>query len=437
MKKSQNLPLSSACTANERENVLNHMGYDNGFFAFSRTVDGSIPNRFYPTLEEAYKTTLSNFSEMGPFKYNKNNYFSISDNAKNIIYKGEVMPSRKIKFSVYGGTETYKVSTITEELNKLSTISNLNNKIMNPKSTPTVNVETLTKSETNEMAPTLSHNAQVYLDNDILTQSNLNFLCLPEEQAKSLAQLIQETATNNKEADNQTFTKAIADVSNGMVVITKTLASGKPIVSSHVSFHDDTLYCAAHCKSSEALLDGSNTWRKVPGKIAYGKIREAVMDMYHKGQQLLLNSPTGTHSKITEQSAISNEKLSLSEVSANITSTVMTYLRCTPDMLHYFTIKGNTLEADLELLSNGVIVGGLLNNNITLSIPSGHSCEISPSRFTSDEQLRNAISMKVAQLLVGASISDITRDKVSSLVNLSTIEEYYISSTKQLESQAA
>lgn len=430
--------LSSANVENERENVLNHMGYVNGIFAFSRTVDGSIPCRFYPTLEEAYETILSKFNEMGPFKNSKNNYFRISDNAGNTIYRGNVMTSGKIEFSVYDGIETDMTSTITKELDKLSTTNNLINKEMKENSITTAAAVAYSAPETNEMTQTLSRNAQVYLDNNIFTQSSLDFLCLPEDRAKSLAQLIHETAAINKDADNQTFTGAIADASNGMLTITKKLATGKPIADTHVSFHDDSLYCAVHCKSSEALFNGTNNWRKTPGKIAYGKIDAVIMDMYHKGQQLLLGDKDATITTATDkESAAAVEKLSINDVSANITSTIMMYLKSTPDSLHYLTLKGSSLESDLATFSNGVIIGRLVDNNLTLSVLSGQSCEIPTGRYTSDEQLRNAININVANLFVGASISEITRDKVASLVDLSTIEAFYINSTKLLFSPAA
>lgn len=438
MNKLNNYHLSSDNVANERENVLNHMGYVNGFFAFSRTVDGSIPCRFYPTLDEAYETTLSKFNEMGPFKNSKNNYFRISDNGGNTIYRGTVMTSGKIEFSVHDGIKANITSTITEELNKLSTTNNLINNEMKENSTTTVAAVTYSTPETNEITQALSRNAQVYLDNNIFTQSSLDFLCLPEDSAKSLAQLVHETAANNKDADNQTFIGAIADASNGMLTITKKLATGKPIADTHVSFHDDSLYCAVHCKSSEALFNGTNNWRKTPGKIAYGKIDTVIMDMYHKGQQLLLGGKDATISSATNKKpSTTAEKLSISDVSANITSTVMMYLKSTPDTLHYLTLKGSSLESDLASFSNGVIAGNINNDNITLSVLSGHSCQISTGRYTTDEQLRNAITMNVANLFVGASISNITRDKVSSLVDLSTIEAFYINATKPLFSPAA
>lgn len=429
--------LSSANVDNERENVFGYMGFDNGYFSFSRTVNGSVPNRFYPTLEEAYKTTLNQLSELGQFKNSKNNFFSISDSSKRIIYKGQVMQSGKIKFSIYDGVEDGKTSTIAEELNKIAT-NKLNIMQENDNPITTVAVADYCTPETNERVRTLTRAAQTYLDNNILTQSHLDFLCLPEDKAKKLAQLIQETASNNKNADNQTFTEAISDVSTGMLTITKTLASGKPIVDTHVSFHFDSLYCAVHCKTVDALWDGSNTWRKVPGKIAYGKISDVVMDMYHKGQQLLL-----THEKVTKP-AVANilpcmavEKSSLGTVSANIAATIMTYLKSTPDMRDYLTMKGFTLESDLNSISNGVIDGNIVDNNITLSVLSGQSWSISPDRYGSIEQLREAITLKVAHLFVGASISGITRDKVSSIVDLGTVEDYYINSTKHLFSQVA
>lgn len=401
------------------------MNYNRGFFVFSRMESGSIPNRFYPTLYEAYRTTLTHCRDMRKVKNSKNNIFRISDNTRNILYEGRIAPSGKIIFSIYSGKVGKTVSTINSELNKL--LTNKNTTDMEAKNNFAASAVNHSKLKDNDMATAISSGATVYLEKKILLQASVKFLCLSEDCAKSIAQSVQDTAIANKDADNQSFIEAIDKASNNMVRITKTLASGKPIDKNHVSLHDDLLYCASHCKSKESLFDGSNTWKKVPGKVAYNKICESIMDMYHTGQKMLLEANESSNTiATTPVYAGTAEKKTLDGVARDITATIMTYLRPSSDMLYYLNIKKATLDSDLESLSNGVLSGIISSDRITLKIHSGQSKDLVLNNYPTDELLRNAIQTSVSQLFVGASISGETRDRVSALVELASIEEYYI-----------
>lgn len=423
--------LSSACVENEQTNVHKYMNYDNDFFSFSRMESGSIPNRFYPTLDEAYRTTLTLWRSVQQTKNSKNNIFRISDSTHTILYEGKITPSGKIVFSIYNGKEGNTVSTIDSELNKLLTNKNITNMEVN--NNLTASTVKSNEFKNNSMAATISSKANIFMENDILTPESIRFLCLSEDCAKSMAQSIQETAIANKDSDNRNFIEAVTKASDNMICITKVLASGKSIDNGHVSFHDDMLYCASHCKSKESLFDGSNTWRKVPGKIAYDKISDAIMEMYHEGQKMLLapDMAGGEATVVSSpvQTAATASKKSLNDVAKGITATAMTYLRTSADIQYYLNIKNATLDSDLEFLSNGVFSGAVCADRITLNILSGLSKELILSDYPTDEVLRNAIQTSVAQLFVAASISGQTRERVSAIIELASIEEYYIETT--------
>lgn len=425
--------LSSTCVENEQVNVHRYMNYDKGFFSFSRMENGCLPNRFYPTLDEAYRMTLTSYRDTMKAPNSKNNIFRISDSMHNILYEGRIAPSGKIIFSIYNGKGERVVSTIDKEINN-STIKNENDmeNYSNSKASAVNNNEL----KNNDMAVTISSNAKVYLENNILTKANVKFLCLSENCAKSIAQSVQKTAIDNKNADDKNFIKAIAKASGNMICITKTLASGKPIDNNHVSFHEDLLYCASHCKSKKFLFDGSNTWKKAPGKIAYNKVYDSIMEMYHAGQKMLLDADTtkirpAAVTSVHINTATTDCKKSLNDVVKDITATIMTYLRLSTDMRCYLDIKKATLDSDLESLSNGVIFGKISNDRIILNIKSGHSKELMLNDYPTDELLRNAIGTNVSQLFVCASLSDKTRNLVSAFVELASIEEFYIKMTLQ------
>lgn len=428
--------LSSTCVENERANVHKYMSFDKGFFSFSRIDNGCFPNRFYPTLDEAYKATLTSYRDTMKAKNSKNNIFRISDSTHNILYEGLIASSGKIKFSIYKGKEECVASTIDSELNKLLTNKKL--KEMETKTRTTANAVNQNELKNNDMAETISSNAKVYLENNVLTKANVEFLCLSENSAKSIAHSVQETAIDNKDADNKIFIKSIAKVSNNMICITKTLASGKPIDNKHVSFHEDLLYCASHCKSKDFLFDGSNTWKKAPGKIAYNKISDAIMEMYHAGQKMLLDVDTtkiipATVTSVQVNTTTTVSKKPLNDIVKDITAIIMTYLRLSTDMQHYLDIKKATLDTDLASLSNGVFSGKISNDRIILNIKSGYSKELMLADYSTDELLRDAIRTNVSQLFICAGLSDKTRNLMSAFVEPASIEELYFKTTSQVQ----
>lgn len=418
--------LSSTCIENEQANVRQYMNYENAFFSFSRMKSGSIPNRFYPTLYEAYKTTLEHCKSMKNVKSSKNNIFCISDCTQKVLYEGNITPAGKIIFSIYNGKKEKTVSTIDCELNKLTTNKNFINMA---KRNITESVVGHNDFENNDMAVTISSKAKVYLENKILTPDSVKFLCLSETCAQSVAESVQKTAIANKNVSNQDFTDAIAKASHNMILITKALASGKATDSNHVSFHDDLLYCASHCKSKESLFNGMNTWKKVPGKIAYNKICSSIMEMYHMGQKMLIE--TATADKMVKSASVQDNtaaKKTLNEVVRSITATVMTFLRSSADMRYYLNIKNITLDSELNTMSNGIMSGTINDDIITLKMQFGLSRQLILSDYQTDELLREAIRTNVSQLFVGASIFEKTRDMITALVDLSSIEKYYIDS---------
>lgn len=415
--------LSSTSVENEKHNVRQYLNYGAGFFVFSRMEAGNIPNRFYPTLEEAFRTTLTHCKNMGKIKNSKHNMFRISNSAHKTIYEGKISPSGRITFSIYNGVEKEMKSTIDNELSKF-----INKKMMTTKKNTVAKTTKQNKFKKNDMATTLSSKSKTFIENGILTPENVKFLCLTEDSAKSIAQTVQDTSIGNKQADNQSFIENISKVSDNMISITKTLASGKPIDNDHVSFHDDFLYCASHCKSRDALFDGKRTWKKTPGKIAYTKIADVIMDMYYSGQKMLMETETtdSTETTIPVQTITTSQKKSLSDVVKDLTATVMTYLHLSDDMRYYLTLKNSSLEQDMTSLTNGVLSAAINNDSITFKTLSGQSKELMQKDFSTDELLRAAISSYLSQMFVGASISDKTRNLVSDIINIDTIEDYYL-----------
>ena len=90
--------------------------------------------------------------------------------------------------------------------------------------TITTNKVSFTNSEDADL---INFNASIFIDKNILTEDNVKFLCLSKDSVQNMAKIVQETAIAYKDADNETFMKAIHKVSKRMITVTKRLASGR------------------------------------------------------------------------------------------------------------------------------------------------------------------------------------------------------------------
>jgi hypothetical protein len=213
--------------------------------------------------------------------------------------------------------------------------------------------------------------------------------------------------------------------------------------------HDDLLYCAAHCKSSENMFNGSNRWRKTPGKLNYNKLEDAILDMYDRGRKMILNvapkyqEDTETHktpiliddvatqNTITTETPIINETVtaveghhSFEEVVQAITSTVMTHATSSIDIRSYLKMKGVTLESDIKSLTNNVMTIDLTDNHLTFSLPSCDSKELSIEDYPDSAALKDKVRAITVQLLIYGALSSNTRDSIANVFDLNSIGDY-------------
>ena len=439
--------LSSKSIANEQENVSKYINYPAGHFAYLRLGKTSGAIRFYPDAQTAYEAALKEYASLlSQGVSGSRASLLITDNNGNVIYEGEPKMNGKIRFSVYEGKQAEKTVSVTDS--RTTTLKFKPNKPMKneEKTTETPFVSNTSNSfEEGTHADAIRLNANVFTDKGILTLESVNFLCLSETSARKLARLVQETAINYKDANNETFKRAIYDVSLGMTTITKELASGKPTDESHCSMHDDLLYCAAHCRSDDFLFNGSKLWRKTPGWINYNKLEDAILDMYKRGKEMILNvSPeyqeeaiaieTPEVIDVSVQNTSTIDTLAMKEVTTAthgcrsfndavqaITSTVMTYTTSSEDVLFYLGRKGLSLESEIKSLTNDVMTVNITDGLLNFSILSGNSKELKTSTYADTDTLRNEVRTAIMQLIVSAAISDKTRSSIANVVDLDSI----------------
>ena len=383
---SSTMRLSSDSIDNEKENVTKYMNYTNSYFAYLRIGQQSGAIRFYPDADTAYIATIKEAdSLLQKGALGSRTSFVILDSNQNVIYDGEPKKNGKMHFAIYDGKHIEKTISITDIYN------------------------TKIKEENKTM-----------------------------KQIKNLTKTT--SVTNNQEAAK--FTKAIQDASLGMVTITKKLASGKATDEKHCSMHDDLLYCVAHCKSYDSLLDGSKGWRKTPGKLDYNKLEDAIVDMYEKGQDKLLKLSQKPKAKIKADAALptldssvvydvpkeKSKQNSIDAVVKAISSTIMVYMTSSEDTLFYLQMKGLSLESEVKFQTNNAISASFNGKSIIFKTLSGVSKELKIKTRTDIVAQKREVQAILSQLIVCAALSPKTRDLIADVVNFDTIEKFVTTS---------
>ena len=437
--------LSSDSLEKQQENVKKYTNCGNGYFAYIKVGKFGGPNLFYSTLDDAYKNSLENIlKHLSQTSAGSRSLLQITDSNNEIVMEGRPMDNGKIHMSIYYGHGTDRTVKIENEL-KQTVKETMNTQIENieliiknapvetiPADDATTEVELAeaTPFDLNEQAESIKANARIFIDANILTQDNINFLCLTKEQAKLIADAVQNTAFIHKNADATIFAAAIKKVSHNMIKADNKLASGKPTDIDHCSLHHDNLYCATHCKSFEVLFEEGKNWRKVPGKIAYTKLSAAIMDMYHTGQKLILDNKRVAKAQASVQvSSIPVVQKSIQDLSLAITATVMTYSHTSPDMQYFLSARGMNIADDVSQLSNDVLTADINGSIITVGLKNGHLININSAEYDSDDSLRDIIWNAVLRLIISATISSSMRDQIATIIDMATVEAFIINST--------
>lgn len=435
--------LSADSVENQKANVQKYTSFENAYFAYVRVGKLGGPNTFYPSLDEAYKSSLKYIlKHLSQTSAGTRSLLHITDSNDNIVMQGQPKDNGKMHMTIYCGHGTDRTVKIENELKQTfeetmnTQIENtpVNNEVASAEASPEAVTTTEIISaepapfEPNEQAESIKANARIFIDANILTQDNIDFLCLTKEQAKLIADAVQNTAFIHKDADAAIFAAAIKKVSHNMIKADNKLASGKPTDIDHCSLHHDNLYCATHCKSFEVLFEESKNWRKVPGKIAYTKLSVAIMDMYHAGQKLVLDNKRSAKAQVPVLSASIAPK-AMQDLSLAITATVMTYSHTSPDMQYFLSARGMSLAQDVSQLSNDVLTADIIGPIITVGLKNGHLININIAEYDSDNSLRDTIWNAVSRLVISATVSSTTRDQIAAVVDLASVEDFVINNT--------
>ena len=108
----------------------------------------------------------------------------------------------------------------------------------------------------------------------------------------------------------------------------------------------------------------------------------------------------------------------------------MTYAKPSEDTLFYLRMKGSTLDSEVKTLTNNVVTVTQSNHIMVFKTLSDKSKEMNINDYTDNDTLRNDVRAAVTQLIICAALSEKTRQLISSVVDLASIEPFVSSSLK-------
>ena len=108
----------------------------------------------------------------------------------------------------------------------------------------------------------------------------------------------------------------------------------------------------------------------------------------------------------------------------------MTYAKPSEDTLFYLNMKGSTLDSEVKSLTNNVVTVTQNDNLMIFKTISDTSEELNVSDYTDNDTLRKDVRTTIAKLIICAALSDKTRQLISSVVDLTSIETFVSSSFK-------
>ena len=171
----------------------------------------------------------------------------------------------------------------------------------------------------------------------------------------------------------------------------------------------------------------------------YNKLEDAIIDMYDRGQKMLLEVSEKKSKKMTDETTHTKREITIindygrqtfNDIVQAVTSTIMTYAKPSEDTLFYLNMKGSTLDSEVKSLTNNVVTVTQNNNLMIFKTISDISEEMNVSDYTDNDTLRKEVRATIAKLIICAALSDKTRQLISSVVDLTSIETFVSSSFK-------
>lgn len=435
------LHLSSDSELYEQRNAREALNLEKCYFAYANCKGESTSIRFYPTIDEAYKTTLKQLTPLLSNLKTTTAYFLVCDDARYIAFEGRVTSYGLITYSFYEGVKSTLITDINNEIVKPINF-NLDNmttkKIV--KKTNKKNSDKKNSGKNNEMVlstidQTIKDNVLDYVNAGLMTAENVDFLLKTEVEIKRIADLTEKTAMANGDVNDTQFKKAIKKASKGCIILTTKKADGNDLDKDHVSFREDGVYKETHRKTERTCPSVMKCCR-VPGVVAKKNIAATIIDMYKKGREIFstLNGDIKTdipfvESPIVETPQVEEVKTtalpSIQSIAEAVSVSVMLRLRPTDDFTSYMMLKKTTLESDMQEFTHGLVSANINDDCVSISVLDSKSTVLKLKNNETDDVIRCVIKKMVANAIVGAMLDNHKQERIISIIDRESIQDYY------------
>ena len=235
------------------------------------------------------------------------------------------------------------------------------------------------------------------------------FFCAAESEIRTIAAATMEAAKSSKELNDSEFESAIADASNGMVTLRRSVNN-----PNRVDFCFWEAYTATHAPRD-------------PGKKPLEAIGKTIIATYMLGRSRTSASPesdanmsnTSVNNGLTSGC---HNNTTVDELIANIICTIHTHMLDDVNVKAYLCCHSAGIEAEISAMTGGTIKCTISDTEVTLSCSNGVTCSV-----TIEDKALDAIGQELRailiRLLIFAGLSPHTRDAIACIIDMEALAD--------------
>ena len=242
--------------------------------------------------------------------------------------------------------------------------------------------------------------------NKDFTKEELAFLATPEKEVEKIALNVKEKAIKFKNLEQSEFNNKMNKVCNIIVVKKHNV--------------------------NKVDINGWALFKKVakprdPGKVPFEKLGEKILKVYQLGKvclseqtnQATLSSNNTADSKQTQEAT---GNMDAQKFVSSLVRMIMVYTDKNDDFKSYLADKQLTLPGEISEFTNGIFKCEEGQDSIKLISLTGKE-ECVSSANGSREKFKQALETTVMKLVTNAAISGKTRERISTLVDMTSLED--------------
>lgn len=238
-------------------------------------------------------------------------------------------------------------------------------------------------------------------------KDDLVFLETPEKEVERIAEKLKKKAIEFKGLEQNEFNNKMNKAS-GAIVIKK---------------HND----------DKVDINSWTLFKKVakprdPGKVAFEKLGEKILKVYLQGKDLLIKQQEclENNSNVAidnRQNADATGNMDAQNFVNSLVRIVMVHTDKNEDVKAYLADKNLTLTTEVSDFTNGIITCGETDNSINFVSRTGKEENVCYTNGSRDK-FKQELVATVTKLVTNAAISSKTREHISSIVNIDSLEDF-------------